>query len=142
MRALTLWQPWAHAIAYMGKRVENRGWPVPHWMEGRLLAIHAGKRIDEDAWRVFEDNGVRIPHRDQLARGAVVAVAQVVSCVRTYDELDPDQRKWFFGPCGWVLRDIVPIEPIPMRGFQGLWKVPNQDAFNLTTEWKRWTNGK
>lgn len=27
MKALSLTQPWAHAVVHLGKRVENRDWP-------------------------------------------------------------------------------------------------------------------
>lgn len=45
MRALTLWPEWAWAICHLGKRIENRTWPVPSWMRGEQLAIHAGGQV-------------------------------------------------------------------------------------------------
>ncbi len=44
MRALTIRQPWAWAIAVAGKDVENRSWQTSH---RGLLAIHAGKGEDD-----------------------------------------------------------------------------------------------
>jgi DNA polymerase-1 len=41
MWALTVWQPWAWAIAMGFKLIENRSWPPPRWLIGRELAIHA-----------------------------------------------------------------------------------------------------
>ena len=40
MRALTVKNPWAWAIARGGKDVENRTWQPPCWLD--QLAIHAG----------------------------------------------------------------------------------------------------
>lgn len=41
MRAISLWQPWASAIAVGAKRVETRHWSTPY---RGPLAIHAAKR--------------------------------------------------------------------------------------------------
>lgn len=35
-----------------------------------------------------------------------------------------DQRRWFFGPIGYVLRDVRALaKPVPCRGFQGFWRL-------------------
>ncbi|MEY9998187.1 hypothetical protein ABIE67_010308 [Streptomyces sp. V4I8] len=39
MRALTILQPWAAAIAYADKRVENRVWPTPPVAEVIVSAL-------------------------------------------------------------------------------------------------------
>lgn len=40
--------------------------------------------------------------------------------------------RWYFGPVGWVLEDVRPLdEPIPCRGAQGLWTVPDEIARRL-----------
>lgn len=36
-----------------------------------------------------------------------------------------DQRRWFFGPIGYVLRDVRALAaPVPCRGWQGFWTLP------------------
>jgi hypothetical protein len=45
MRALTLHPEWAHAIAHLGKRIENRPWKPPEKLLGERIAIHAGKSV-------------------------------------------------------------------------------------------------
>lgn len=36
--------------------------------------------------------------------------------------LAADQRRWFFGPIGYVLRDVIALPtPVPCRGWQGFW---------------------
>lgn len=49
MRALTLRPHWAHAVAHLGKRIENRTRPIPPALVGQRVAIHAGATLDE-AW--------------------------------------------------------------------------------------------
>lgn len=37
-----------------------------------------------------------------------------------------DQRRWFFGPIGYVLRDVRALaELVPCRGWQGFWTLPH-----------------
>lgn len=50
MKAITVKQPWASAIASGHKRVENRTRPSP-WRSavGEVIAIHAGKGFDRHA---------------------------------------------------------------------------------------------
>lgn len=40
-------------------------------------------------------------------------------------ELEPDQRRWFFGPVGYVLRDVHALSrPISCPGARGFWTLP------------------
>lgn len=125
--ALTLIQPWAYAVTHAGKRVENRTWPPSPKMlrPGDLLAIHAGFKVDRAACAELRRAGVQLPSR--LSTGAVVAVARYGG-VLTYPQdlaaLDPSQRRWFVGPLGWRLEDVVALrEPVPCKGRLGLWKM-------------------
>lgn len=47
MRALTCYPHWAHSIAWLGKRIENRTRPIPAALVGQRVAIHAGATLDE-----------------------------------------------------------------------------------------------
>lgn len=47
IRALTIRQPWAGAIAHQTKRVENRSWKLPAKHHGARILIHAGKQPAE-----------------------------------------------------------------------------------------------
>mgnify|MGYP003560963222 CR=1 FL=1 len=51
MKALTLHAPWAHAVAWLGKPLENRGWPPPLSIVGERIAIHAGLSESQIEWR-------------------------------------------------------------------------------------------
>lgn len=68
---------------------------------------------------------------------AVIAVAtidRVLDPVAHGIDLDSDearaplaaaQRRWFFGPIGYVLRDVVALpEPVPCKGALGFWTLP------------------
>lgn len=78
MKAITIRQPWARAIASGFKDIENRGRPTSH---RGLVAIHAGKTIARAA-----DHDPRITAmygRDAsigVPLGAVIAVADLVDC--------------------------------------------------------------
>jgi len=128
MKALTLWQPWAHIVAVGIKKVENRRWRPPRHAIGQRLAIHAGKVYDkEGADTIFRLSGFDIPE-DSCAKGAIIGTAKLVAHLDSTLGLDSivgeGQEKWFFGPIGWCLDDIKRCRPIPCAGALGLWRVP------------------
>lgn len=113
MKALTIRQPWAGAIAHQTKRVENRSWKLPAKHEGARILIHAG--AERDKWAQ-----VYGPHLDVYS--AVVAVATVTGCHWSDDGT-------CCGPWGfdrayhWLLGDVLTLpEPIcGVRGQLGIW---------------------
>jgi hypothetical protein len=117
--ALTLQQPWASAVRDLGKRIENRSWPAPQRVLGQFIAIHAGMSFREDAADWLAARTGRMLTRQNVPLGAVVALARVVEVVQEHPD-DP----WFVGPYGWVLGDVVALTPVPCRGRQQLWTVP------------------
>ena len=124
MRALTLHQPWAWAICHAGKRIENRTWRPPKNMIGKRIAIHAGKTLDKlvlKALRWILDRPIEI---DDIPLGKIVAVATIDRVVTV--NIPPGQEKWFDGPIGWLLRNVVVLpRPIPCTGHQSLWCIPD-----------------
>lgn len=128
MRGLTIRQPWAYAIAYLGKQIENRTWGTSY--RGPML-IHAGLTLDDEidiAFDVIEATIGRSLSRSEIematdVRGAIVAVADLVSVIHV-DSLEKAYavRPWGFGPYCWQLREVKPLrEPLPAKGMQGLW---------------------
>lgn len=121
MRALTIRQPWADAIAHGTKRVENRTWATGY--RGRLL-IHAGVAYDPMGRFIITD-------RDALAswpdtRRAVLAVATLADvhaakgCCLPWGEQGP-------AVFHWVLTDVRTLaDPVPATGRLGLW-IPSAD---------------
>lgn len=119
LRAVTLWRPWPYCITHLGKPIENRSWEC--WLkEGDFLAIHAGKRWDKEGAAWVAENFGMIPPRPYHVESAIVAVCRFGGNVRH------SASKWFFGPVGWSLYEVVPIEPVKAMGKQGLWKVEGE----------------
>lgn len=125
MKALTLHRPWTDAILYGGKRVENRSWHPPHSLIGQTIALHAGKVYDEQVADWMDIQGLYTPPARGDSPMGIVGVASLLGSYRAgvLNQLSKDP--WFFGPVGWLLGDVVAFRsPIPCRGAQGLWTVP------------------
>lgn len=119
LRALSIQQPWIHAILHCGKEIENRSWRTHHrgW-----IALHASAARDKC---FFYPRGVKEPDLDDLDYSAICGVARLVDVVTEH------RSKWFNTPdpwsvnYGWVLEDVrVLKQPIPCKGTLGLWLVP------------------
>jgi len=144
MKALTIIQPFAELVASGDKKVENRTWYTSY---RGPLAIHAGKAKrygGDDVFEISED-WYDIP-RSSLVFGAVIAIANLVACVRLGPPKSnvpdpvtfrpprpsvPDAYKNRFpwledhehteGPVCWVLENVRRIEPVTIDGSRGLW---------------------
>jgi hypothetical protein len=92
MRTISLWQPWASAIALGAKRVETRSWATNY---RGPLAIHAAKRfmVNEmihyaSCWNwkgalrgsLFDKHTGRTDWENFLPLGCVVATCELVEC--------------------------------------------------------------
>ena len=132
LHALTIQQPWAHAILHLGKRVENRTWA---WTKGigADLAIHAGKARDPVGDGFIHGLGLTLPA--DLAHGAIVGLVTVAGvhhasrCVHETGEHNRHCSVWATGmQYHWELIDPRPVEPVPCRGALGVWTVPDEIA--------------
>lgn len=135
MKALTICQPFAHLIVRGEKRVENREWPTSY--RGQLM-IHAGKSREwldpyEDETYLGDELSFQRAG-DPLVFGAVVGLAQLADCLHIdriqrgeYDAKHPWLRdhEHTNGTWCWVLVDVRRIEPVPYRGAQGLFDIPD-----------------
>lgn len=142
---LTLWQPWASAIALGFKTIETRPWGVGY---RGPLGIHAGKSWDREAARLLPDAAVE---HGALRRGALIAVADLADVYRCTNQADWDAEisrhqcpsDWFQAPkYFWDLRDIQEIEPVPLRGWQGLWtwsgEIKKKESSDAEAGHSRW----
>lgn len=156
MKAISLWQPWASAIALGLKRFETRSWACPASLIGQPLAIHAAKkRSDECRLRWIRhkmnlslDAGPEGLPSDEITNavrdyellpfGAVICLVRVIKCwqtedaIATPDTLTPAEVSWGdFTPgrfC-WEVQKFYTFEkPIPCIGRQGLfdWNIPQE----------------
>ncbi|AXQ93171.1 ASCH domain-containing protein [Cereibacter azotoformans] len=115
-KAISIRQPWAWAIINAGKNIENRGWLTN--FRGPVC-VHAAKgaaraEYDFAAEFIFRATGSNAPDAPALVdRGGIIGVAEIVDCVRTHPS------PWFFGPYGFVLANVRPVEFIPVKGALG-----------------------
>ena len=162
MRALTLTQPWAGLVASGIKLVENRPRPIaPRDLFGKRFAIHASRQIDESVYARIGRTAPDLPWtsggepapwwRFSRITSAVIAVATLVGfeAPRTPDFtsarnmehavfIEGDQRRWFFGPIGYVLRDVQPLAmPVPCKGALGFWTLPAEVEREVTAQLTR-----
>ena len=72
--------------------------------------------------------------------GAIVGVARIVKCIAGVGAgLGPEPLcadPWFCGPFGFVLEDVVAIDPVPMDGKQGLFSLPTQVYRDVRKNWR------
>lgn len=137
MKALTIWNPWAHFIATGQKSVENRDWRPPKDLVGGYLAIHAGKRYDKSgAESIRTEMGLLVPAHAELPQAAIVAVAVIDRVVDSADDSPGWDDPWFVGAFGWCLRDVVRIDPVPCKGAQKLWEVPAPVLARVRANWR------
>src|SRR4051812_20899098 len=124
MKAITIHQPYAELIAAGVKRVENRSWKTN--FRG-TVAIHAGRA---DSHELRDAATAHALEFDELTRGAIIAVGEIVDCVTLIDakqrRLAGDGLAWLAdhahanGPYCWILANVRRLEtPIAATGKQG-----------------------
>lgn len=156
MKAITVQNPPAHAIAFLGKSVENRSRPTHH---RGLLAIHAGLGWSQQhadsliylrAWTRWAAAIPALPpgtpgrlHRDNewITVSAVVALVDVVGCHQArpgdtetgvccapWGELLSHTEPTFHWELGNIRPCITNRESRITRGWLGLWRLPDDVA--------------
>lgn len=156
MRALTCYPHWAHAIAWLGKSLENRQRPLPAALVGQRIAIHAGAELDcvhetrvigdalrggprwalelAEHWPTSKIALLVLPRvlgPDGVWRPVMCRVIVATAVVRPR-EPDPDAQlpDWAdpHAPYWWALSEVRALaEPVPVRrGQLGLWRVDDE----------------
>lgn len=140
-KAISLWQPWASAIALGLKKIETRNRPT--FVEGRI-AIHAslllnkpGKQKLAELLRDFPISAAPLKQflvdgDFVLPRGCVVALAEIedspcVEMLKTHLKQHPMESAlgdYSAGRYGWILKNVQPLrKPFPCKGKQNWFKV-------------------
>jgi hypothetical protein len=119
MKAISLWQPWASAVALGSKRIETRSWQTSY---RGPIAIHAAKRrlTNKEIARFFWETSWR---------GALHPAIELYDDVNLFDRL----------PYGCILAicnliDIVPTWPSHLNHYR-----ENQDIHESKRHLFRWT---
>lgn len=146
MRALSLWRPWPWAFVHANKRIENRDWEIK--FRGDVV-FQAAKKFDAGAVPIIQRvvasrvqssamrpacSGVPSEH----PAGVLAFVGEIVDCVPYVEAVmhanrsivDANiawgtQKPWIFGPWCAVVVNIRPLPPIPWKGSQGWFDVPD-----------------
>jgi hypothetical protein len=138
MKALSLTQPWASAIALGIKKWETRSWPTSYRGE---VCIHASKKFP--AWaKVFaEAMGLSL---GSLPIGRIVCVCDLTECRQTATlapTLSAVETAWGdFSPerYAFKLENVrVLREPVLARGALGFWAVGWDEALEVIRGLKR-----
>src|SRR5437016_2208481 len=113
--ALSVRQPWAWALIFVGKDIENRKWNTK--FRG-TVAIHAafGMTAEEyqDAEAFMIMRGIRLPPAEDLVRGAIIGFVDIVDVVQSHPS------PWFEGKYGFVVTNPHPLlKPIACKGALG-----------------------
>ena len=129
--AIAVRQPWAWAIIYGGKALENRGPKAISFMVPLtgLRCIHAAKGMTrdeyEDARAFMHKLGVECPAPADLLRGGIIGTVEVTGYVTR------SSNPWFFGPRALVLSNPRPCEFTPATGALGYFRWKPADAVSV-----------
>jgi hypothetical protein len=106
-------------------------------MVGEQIAIHQGNKFDtDDVWNILPD--LNPEEKVRGGRKGVVAVARILGAVQKADLIGmylvsgkfpedwswEEQRKWYVGPYGWILGEVIPVGPFECSGALSLWRLP------------------
>lgn len=135
MRALTVRQPYADAIAHRAKPVENRTRPLPSKYAGVPILLHAAKdphATNITAADIAELTGADTTRRTDT-RSAILAQIRFRGSHLSSDDT------WCCRPWGQVPTRIQPVvwhweidqvtlldQPVPATGALGFWTVPDE----------------
>ncbi len=156
MKAISIREPWATAIAKFGKNLENRGWGIGYVGQ---IAIHATRPasyfdLGHDAWEVNKlSDGAIVPLNDPDAvsrvyewsreliprmkdfRSAIVAVADVTGCIYPHQKIPIRFARWWFGPYALKLENVRALpSAVFTPGQLGIWEVSPEVALQVKAQ--------
>jgi hypothetical protein len=149
--ALSLWEPWATLWAAGFKKYETRNWATAY--RGELL-IHAASYVDHELVSLANEEPFDhiftlrdIPLFTQFPRKCIIGRCLLVDCMPTekfppwYNKPITDNEYWLgnYEPqrFAWIAEKHELFDkPIPCRGFQKLFTVPESVALQLPPRYK------
>lgn len=129
MKAISLWQPWASAMAFGWKKNETRSWAISY--RGPLL-IHAAKKVIQwpsiDIQSLFDGIAFQTP---DLPLGAILCKVNLIDCKKIFIHNRPQGKERILGDYTpglfmWITENLQNFDPIPYRGRQGIFEVPDE----------------
>lgn len=135
--ALSVRQPWAWALIYAGKPVENRSAAMIRHLSpltGRR-AIHASKGMTRDEYLEGSDFmrsiGIVCPPPAALLRGGIIGTVTITGAV------SHSESRWFFGPRALTVEDPRPCEFVPAVGALGYfrWQAADKSIVLPPAKW-------
>lgn len=127
MKAISLWQPWASAMASGMKRNETRHWATEY--RGDLVICSAKRKPSrEEAGEDFEA-AMALPY------GCALCIVELYDIVPTaafhgatplkINQFEADLGNYTPGRFAWLTRNLRTLDPpVPVIGRQGFWNLP------------------
>jgi hypothetical protein len=133
MKAISLWQPWASAMASGIKQNETRSWPTSY--RGDLVICSAKRKPtpEEVGERETYETALALPY------GCALCVVELFDCLPTerfttqtsgadsfimLSETEADLGNYMPGRFAWRTRNCRELKrPVPLRGYQGIWNL-------------------
>lgn len=132
MKAITLWEPWASAMALGKKHNETRGYPTKY--RGPLVICAAKRLVDIEQYELVIQLGVDVATW-RPPYGCAVCVVELYDSVPTdfihygMNRLVVDETEKLFGDYSmgryaWKTRNLRKLKtPVPVLGRQGFFEV-------------------
>lgn len=122
MKALSVQQPFAYEIMIGQKTIEVRSWDTLH--RGDLLICSSGKPAfsKEDMEDIEDEYGCTFLYGHALCLAHIADVRPMQKGDEEgalVEEIDPDAYSW-------IIEDVRPIVPFPVKGKQSLFEVPDE----------------
>ncbi len=129
MKAISLWQPWASAMALGLKKNETRGWATGY--RGELAICSAKRPMDNLGREIARQNGILY---EPMGYGHVLCVVELYDCVPSAEFHGSTPRQISETEAGlgdysvcrwiWLTRDLRKLKwSVPIVGRQNLWKL-------------------
>jgi hypothetical protein len=138
MKALSLWQPWASAMASNAKQIETRSWPTAYRGE---LVICAAKRKPTRAELSGLNDSVVKTLAEVLPYGAALCIVELYDCWRTervnglrqpISDMEREFGDYSPGRWAWLTRNLRVLQsPVPILGRQGLWNLSLREVIQI-----------